>query len=206
VLIVALVIGGFAYYVMSSEERRRALRFLGVVLGHVRRNAELGLEGMRVFVIALLGRQRWAVVACAVLALLIAGGALHALHVRSFTDIRPAIDRVVAIEERTVRAYNSSVGQFRLGTVSAETLSNVIRHAVLPELQAAREQLKSLERVRPHQQPVLVKADEYLHLRMESWRLRAEALENHSMDALTKADRCERDSLAALQALRLYEL
>lgn len=205
-LIVAVIIAGVAFYVMTPEERSRALRPAGIAVGYVRRGAELGLAGLRLFLKGLIARQRWAVATLGLATLLILTAAGHALYVRSFTDVRPEIERVFAIEEKTVRAYDRAVGQFKLGALPAEALSNVIQHAVLPELRDARARLRSLGRVRPHHQPVLVTADEYLQLRIESWQSRAEALGQRSMGGLSAADRSERNSLAALQALRQYEL
>jgi hypothetical protein len=205
-LIVTVVILGVAFYVMTPEERNRALRPAGIAVRYVRRGAELGSTALRLILMGLIERQRWAIATLSVATLLILTAAGHVLYVRSFADVRPEIERVFAIEEKTVRAYDSAVGQFTLGALSAEALSNVIQHTVLPELRDARARLRSLGRVRPEHQRVLVTADEYLQLRIVSWQSRAEALGQRSMGGLSAADRSERTSLAALQALRQYEL
>jgi hypothetical protein len=50
--------------------------------------------------------------------------------------------------------------------------------------------------------PLLGHAREYLQLRRESWRLRAEALEQHSMSGLRTAETLERISLQVFARLR----
>jgi hypothetical protein len=61
--------------------------------------------------------------------------------------------------------------------------------------------LMSISRVRGEQAVLLTKAKEYVQLRDESWRLRADALKRRNMAALRKADNAERASLAALNEL-----
>jgi hypothetical protein len=97
------------------------------------------------------------------------------------------------------------VAQFKLGTVSAEGLAQVIESKIAPELQAMQSRLKTLGRVPPEHQPLLAGAEEYLRLRDESWRLRAAALHKSSMPALRKADTAERASLEALERLKPVE-
>jgi len=58
----------------------------------------------------------------------------------------------------------------------------------------------SLDRVRPDQIALLENAKEYLRLREESWRLRADALQRHNLAALRRVEITERASLAALDA------
>jgi hypothetical protein len=117
-------------------------------------------------------------------------------------DVRPEITRVLDIETRTSGAYQSAMAQFKLGTVSAEGLAQVIEKRITPELQAMQSRLKTLGRIPPEHQPLLEGAEEYLRLRDESWRLRAAALHKSSMPALRKADSAERASLEALERLK----
>ncbi len=58
----------------------------------------------------------------------------------------------------------------------------------------------SLENVRADHEPSLEKAREYLRLRDESWRLRADALHRRDMKSLQRVELTERASLAALTA------
>jgi hypothetical protein len=127
---------------------------------------------------------------------------VSAVPLRGMADVRPEITRVLDIETRTSGAYQSAMAQFKLGTVSAEGLAQVIEKRITPELQAMQSRLKTLGRIPPEHQPLLEGAEEYLRLRDESWRLRAAALHKSSMPALRKADSAERASLEALERLK----
>jgi hypothetical protein len=201
-----IVVAAFGAYVMNSEERRRALRPALVFLRHAYTVILLGLVGLRHFLIALLGRKRWAVATFGAMAALVLAGTIQALYRQQLTDIRPDIERLIAIEASTTQAYEKAVSQFKLGAVSSESLAKMIKRSVLPELAAIRLRLKSLERVPPEHKPILAHAEEYLQLRNESWRLRADALEKRSMAALKKADHAERASLAAFERVRPPEI
>ena len=95
--------------------------------------------------------------------------------------------------------------QFKLGTVKADALAQVIERKITPELHAMQARLKTLGRVPPEHQPLLASAEEYLKLRDESWRLRAAALHKSSMPALRKAESAERASLEALDRIKPSE-
>jgi len=200
-----LILAGFAFYVMNSEERVRALGPVRVVLRHMKWAAALCLAGLRRFVVALLARNPWALAGLGTAAALVLTAGMHARYVRSLTDVRPEIERLVIIEDRTARTYEAAVAQFKLGAVSAEALAGVIKKSVIPELRAVRLRLKALDRIPDEHQPLIARAEEYLRLRDESWRLRAEALEKRSMAALNKADHTERASLEALARVQPTE-
>jgi hypothetical protein len=72
----------------------------------------------------------------------------------------------------------------------------------VPELKAARARLQAFERVPYEQQPLVAAAEEYLRLRDESWRLRAEGLRTVNMRTLQKAEGAESASLKALKRTR----
>ncbi len=128
-----------------------------------------------------------------------------AVPLRGVADVRPEISRVLAVEESTARVYQGAVAQFKLGTVSAEALAQLIERKITPELHAMQARLKTLGRVPPEHQPLLASAEEYLKLRDESWRLRAAALHKSSMPALRKAETAERASLEAFERLKPTE-
>jgi hypothetical protein len=205
-IIALLVVGGFAFYVMTSEERVRAMkpafRFLRDGLAAAMR----GRAGVRFFAHAVYARRPWAVASLGAVVALMIAASVHAVWVKGLTDIRPDIERLIAVEQQTSGAYEKAVAQFRLGALSAEALARVIHGTVMPELQAVRLRLKSLDRVPDEHRPVLAQADEYLRLRDESWRLRAAALEKRSMAALKQADRAERTSLEAFDRVRVPEV
>ena len=96
--------------------------------------------------------------------------------------------------------YDAAAAQFRRGTLDSESLARVIERKIKPELQGMRARVMSLDNVRSDQEPLLEKAREYLRLRDESWRLRAEALHRRDMKSLQRVELTERASLAALTA------
>jgi membrane associated rhomboid family serine protease len=140
------------------------------------------------------------------LAIVIAGTLVvvagSAIALGGVADVRPEIQRVIAIEDKTARAYQASVQQFRLGAIKAEALAQVIERSIVPELRAARLRLKAISGVPAEHQPLVAATDEYLRLRDESWRLRAEALNSHSMGMLEQADGAERASLDAFARIK----
>ena len=154
-----------------------------------------------------------------------------AVSLRGIADVKPEMERVVALEDRTARAYETAADGFRKGRITAEALARLIDRTIMPELEAADARVKALARVPPEHQPLVVSAEEYLRLRQESWRLRAEGLRRMNMPtpreagttdwesgarsrlraeaqhrangiALGKAEGTERASLEALQRIR----
>ena len=198
----ALLILAFVFYVMNAEERVRALRPVVTFARYAARAAARGAVGMRLFIIAVRARKRWALTTLGTAALLVLILIGQQLTMKTFIDVKPEIERLIAIEDRTATAYQAAVNQFKLGALSAEGLSRVITRSVVPELQAVRLRLKSLDRVSDEHRPLLTRAEEYLRLRSESWRMRAEALQKRNMTALKKADRAERASLEAFEQIR----
>lgn len=117
-------------------------------------------------------------------------------------DVRPEIAKVVALEDRTAVEYEKAVNQFKNGAMSSQALARMINQRIVPELRAAQARLKAVNGVPQEHQALVTSAEEYLRLRDESWRLRAEALHKSNMNALRAADRSERASLEALQRIR----
>jgi rhomboid protease GluP len=142
--------------------------------------------------------RRIAITAAATLAI----AAVLAVPLRGMCDARPEIAAVIAFEDRTARAYQTMVEQFKLGAITAEALARAIEKTIVPELQAVLTRVKALERVPPVQQPLVSSAEEYLRLRDQSWRLRAEGLRKSSMRTLRRADDSEHTSLEAFEQLK----
>jgi membrane associated rhomboid family serine protease len=130
--------------------------------------------------------------------------AAWAIPLRGVADVRPEIDRIVALEDQMTVAYEAAVNQFKLGAIKAEALAQVIDRTIMPELHAAQGRLKAFDpdAVPSQHQPLVAGADEYLRLRDESWRLRAEALRKANMVTLRKADLAEWASLEALEKIK----
>jgi membrane associated rhomboid family serine protease len=98
-----------------------------------------------------------------------------AVPVRGITDVKPEIERVVALEARTAGAYRTTYQRYAHGKITAEALARQI-DAIVPDLQAEDDRLRSLEGVPQEHQGLVADAEEYLRLRIDSWRLRAKAL------------------------------
>ncbi len=129
-----------------------------------------------------------------------------AVPLRGVTDARPEMARVVSVEDRTAGAYETARGRFTLGRITAEKLIELIDRTIMPELQEARARLKALDGVPDVHQPLVAHAEEYLRLRDESWRLRADGLRKLNLLTLRKADDSERAALQIMKKLRPADL
>jgi rhomboid protease GluP len=125
-----------------------------------------------------------------------------AIPLRGIADVRPELARVVAVEDRTANAYQAAVDRLRKNKTTAEALAEMIDRTIVPELHAEGERLAAIKGVPQQHQPLVKSAEEYLRLRDESWRLRAEGLRKTNMTKLRQAERTERASLEALQQIK----
>jgi rhomboid protease GluP len=101
---------------------------------------------------------------------------LSAISLRGVTDVKPEIQRTIAVEDRTSEAYEAAAEQFKADKITAEALARVIDRTISPELEDADARLKALTAVPREDQPLVANAEEYVRLRLESWRLRSEWL------------------------------
>jgi membrane associated rhomboid family serine protease len=129
-----------------------------------------------------------------------------AYPVSGTTDIRKDIASVVAFEDRSAKAYDAAVTQFRKGWIKADALISMIDGKIRPELASLRERLKAAKGMPAEQATLAARAEEYFRLRDESWRLRAQALHPPNTKGLKTADRAERASLDVLQGIREADL
>lgn len=125
-----------------------------------------------------------------------------ALPLRGTANVRPEIERVIAVEQSTAGTYDAAVAKFRKGWVGAPALAQLIDQTIAPELQKARARIEALQHVPNEQQTLVATTDEFLKLRSESWRLRAEALRKTNMRALREADKREQASLEAFNRIK----
>jgi hypothetical protein len=109
------------------------------------------------------------------------------------------VARVRAVEERSARSYDAAVDRFKRGRLSAGELA-AFADRIVPELQSIQSELASLGNIPPEHWPMIQKASEYLRLRQDSWRLRAEGLRAGRSRTLQEADAAERSALAALDS------
>ena len=196
-LILILIAGAFAFYIMNAEERERVMRHVRAAAEVLRVAALFFFAAARTFIPALRVRHPLARVTAVVLAAaMVFGIARFTRHTPS--DVRPEIERLLAAESRITAIYDSATTQFKLGAMSADSLAQLIERRIKPELQVVKIRVMSLDDVPSEQMVLLTKAREYLRLRDESWQRRAEALRRRNMRALRQVETTERASLAAL--------
>ena len=198
-LIALLVLGAFAFYVMNAEERARLrvpLRRLHLVLLHTLAAA---LELLARFVRAFRAKNALARVGAAALVVVAVAG-IAGRWVEPAHDMRVDIEQLASTEARIAALYDAAANQFKLGAINASSLAQLIDRRIKPELHVVHIRVLSLDRVRPDQAMLLDKAKDYLRLREESWRLRADALQKRNLAALRRVETTERASLAALEA------
>ncbi len=201
-LLSLIVIGAFAFYVMSPRERERVVR----PIGHARRLVAglmpVAIAAGQWLVRSLVGKNPWTVAGVGAAALAVLAIVSQTMAVRPLPDVRPEIERTIAVETRTAGSYGAAVKQFTLGAVTSTELVRVIEISVVPELQSAAARMRELERMPPAHHALVVKAEQYLALRERSWRLRADALRKRSTAALRTADEAERVSLDVFEDLK----
>lgn len=126
---------------------------------------------------------------------------LLAVPLRGVADVTGEVAFVVAFEDRTSRDYDADVMRFKRGRLSSDDLIAQIDR-IQPELRAVSLRLNSVGNIPPEHQWLVDTAKEYLRLREESWRLRAEALRGSNMRQLQQADTVEHAAIAVLDKIR----
>ncbi|PYQ81763.1 MAG: hypothetical protein DMG03_19045 [Acidobacteria bacterium] len=121
------------------------------------------------------------------------GGALviamvAAVPLRGIADVRPEIARVIAIEDQTAPVYRSAETRYRKNQISASMLADLIELKIMPELHQAGARLAAITGIPKDHQVLMVDAQEYVRLRYESWRLRAEGLRRTAAPVLRRSD------------------
>jgi len=101
---------------------------------------------------------------------------IAAISLRGIADVRPEIARVLDIEGHTVPGYRAAEALVTKGKIDTKTLADLIEAKIMPELRSTRERLVALRGVPAEHQHLVADAEEYLQLRYESWRLRAQGL------------------------------
>jgi rhomboid protease GluP len=121
---------------------------------------------------------------------------------KGMTDARGEVARVFVVEDHTTARYRAAIVQFTRGAIKADVLAQLIDRSIVPELAAARRQLKEVPGVPRQQQALVGRADEFLRRRAESWTQRATALRQANIRLLRDADQNERAALTMLETLR----
>jgi membrane associated rhomboid family serine protease len=99
-----------------------------------------------------------------------------AVPLRNIADVKPEIARVIATEEHTAAVYQSALDTFKKGRLTAEALAQLAERTIMPALQAVDLRLETLRNVPPEHRALVSDAREYLRLRCQGWRIRADAI------------------------------
>jgi len=110
-----------------------------------------------------------------------------AFPMRGIADVRPELKRLVDVERQTSEAYDKVLGKFRDGTVGSAALVKTIDDVIVPELHAADERIGAVTGVPREDRPLVADARDYLRMRIESWRLRAQGLRESAQTASADA-------------------
>jgi membrane associated rhomboid family serine protease len=121
---------------------------------------------------------------------------------RGLSDVRPEIEQLAVVEQKTSTSYDEAVRHFTNGQMTLKELVEVIDRSILPEFTAAQARIKKLQRVPYAQASLLAGANEYLTLREESWRARSAGLRRKSLGTMRPPDETERASLEVLDRIR----
>ncbi|HMF98655.1 MAG TPA: rhomboid family intramembrane serine protease [Vicinamibacterales bacterium] len=150
-----------------------------------------------------------------------------AFPLRNIADVKPEIARVFAAEEHTTKTYQATYEAFTKGRATADTLARVADGTNIAELKAVDARLAALTHVPPEHEHLVSDARDYLRLRCEAWRLRADAVRKSNaprkgadqlssgqsrlqaearfrsnMSAMGRAESAERASMTVFERLR----
>lgn len=126
------------------------------------------------------------------------------LPIQSDINVRRQLAYLVALEDRTADMYRQGLERFEkdLRRMNRDILTEMIDRRIVPELAGATTEMAALAGIMPEFQPLVESGREYLRLRQESWRLRAEGLRKSNIRLLQEADTLEQESIRALRPLR----
>jgi len=119
------------------------------------------------------------------------------------TDVRAEVANLVAVDSQTSAIYLAATEQFKRGALNADSLALLIERSIVPKLEAGKARLNAVGGVPQQQRRLVDGANAYVRLRCESWTLRATALHKANMRLLRDADSKERQSLDALEKIKL---
>lgn len=136
---------------------------------------------------------------CAVSATALAIVFALAAPLRGIADVTGDVARVKEAETRTAKTYDAAVDRFKNGRMTAAELAS-LADGIGGELKSVQGALPAVENIPAEQGQTLQKTAEYLRLRRESWRLRAEGLRAGHTRTLQQADAAEQSALSALDS------
>jgi membrane associated rhomboid family serine protease len=126
------------------------------------------------------------------------------IPIQSDISVRRQLAHLVALEDHTADIYRQGLQRFEkdLRRMDSKVLTELIDRTIMPELTSAASEMAALDHVMPELQPLVDSAREYLRLRKESWRIRAEGLRKRNTRLLQQADSMEQESMRALRPLK----
>ena len=120
-----------------------------------------------------------AVVAAALVGVVAAG-----IPLRGIADVWPDLTTIVATEDRMAKDFEAADRKFRNRKMTAEALAGYIESSYLPDLRAQQARIKAIRKVPQEHQVYIDAAEQYLELRVESWRYRAAGLRQIELRSL----------------------
>lgn len=138
--------------------------------------------------------RRVSAVALTTLAIVVA----MASPLRGLADVSGEVVRIRDAEERTSKTYDEAVDRFKRGRLTAFDLADMADQ-IAAELRSSSGAFGALDNVPAEHQAMLTGAVQYLRLRQQSWRLRAEGLRTGRQVLLQNADAAEHEARTALQ-------
>ncbi len=122
-----------------------------------------------------------------------------AVPLRGILDVKPELQKIVALEHSTTASYETAAARMRAGKTTADAVASVITTTIVPALRAADEHLAALSRVPDEDKPSIADARRYLRLRIDAWTLRSLSLREPS-GAPEPVRVADGDSAAAFRA------
>lgn len=99
-----------------------------------------------------------------------------AIPLHGILDVKPELEKVVALERTTAQTYTDGAARQRAGKLTADGLAKLIGTSIVPALRAEDDHLASLKHVPHENEAAIADARHYLSLRIDSWTLRIQSL------------------------------
>jgi rhomboid protease GluP len=103
-------------------------------------------------------------------------------------DLNAELRHIGSVENRIVDAFNRARAANRAGEMTTAAFSDVIDREVVSEIRALRARLRALNNVPAEHRASAAIVDDYLRLREEAFRLRAEGLRENDAGKIKKGD------------------
>jgi hypothetical protein len=102
-------------------------------------------------------------------------------------DLDAEVQRMSAVEERVLGAYNDAIGKTRKGTLSGQELAQVLETEILPPWRKEREALAAIHGLPDAQRAIVARTLAYMTAREEAFELLAKAMRLDDAELARKA-------------------